>query len=74
MNPQMRMGNMNLEKSKKNCIKQTNMRFKNGTLENPKEYLWNCIMRFGKTLTAYWMVRDNPEINKVLIITHRPTL
>ncbi|SJX68666.1 Type II restriction endonuclease [Weissella confusa] len=35
--------------------------------------LWNAKMRFGKTLTAYKLVRDS-GFNKVLILTHRPVV
>lgn len=49
--------------------------FKKGTHDAPKEFLWNAIMRFGKTLTSYALIkRMEPEVKRVLIITHRPVV
>lgn len=49
--------------------------FKNGSVETPKKFLWNAIMRFGKTLTAYELIRQmGVDASKVLIITHRPVV
>lgn len=49
--------------------------FKRGTIEAPKEFLWNAIMRFGKTLTSYALIKKmDPEVKKALIITHRPVV
>lgn len=39
-----------------------------------KKFLLSAIMRYGKTITAYSMVKEHPEINTVLIITHRPVV
>lgn len=35
--------------------------------------LWNCKMRFGKTLTAYELVRSG-NFKKTIIVTHRPVV
>lgn len=64
--------------------------FKNATVENPKKFLWNAIMRFGKTLTAYKLVKEmyqrdqklveqdkldkDKAFKRVLILTHRPVV
>lgn len=49
--------------------------FKKGTHDAPKEFLWNAIMRFGKTLTSYGLIKEmEPEVKRVLIITHRPVV
>ena len=64
-----------LRPEQKAAVKQTLRVFKNGSLENPRRMLWNAKMRFGKTLTAYDLVRKMDErenIKRVLIITHRP--
>lgn len=42
--------------------------------DNPQgEFLWNAKPRFGKTLTAYDLVRKLDAVN-VLIVTNRPTI
>lgn len=63
--------------------------FKNATVENPKKFLWNAIMRFGKTLTAYKLVKemyqrdqklveqdklDKDKAFKRVLTTHRPVV
>lgn len=35
--------------------------------------LWNCKMRFGKTLTAYELVRKG-NYQKTIVVTHRPVV
>ena len=35
--------------------------------------LWDCKMRFGKTITAYSLVKQM-ELQKVLVVTHRPVV
>ena len=50
-------------------IKETVKKFKSGK----KAILWNAKMRFGKTATAFGVVK-NMEFIKVLIITHRPSV
>lgn len=41
--------------------------------ENKNKMLWNAKMRFGKTLTAYQLVKEE-NYNSVLILTHRPVV
>ena len=41
--------------------------------ENKKKMLWNAKMRFGKTLTAYQLVKEE-NYKSVLILTHRPVV
>ncbi len=39
--------------------------------------LWDCKMRFGKTITAYELIRQknqNGEFYKTIVITHRPAV
>lgn len=50
------------------AIKQTQKRFKTNN-----QFLWNAKMRFGKTLSALQVVREM-ELDKVLILTHRPVV
>lgn len=58
------------------AAKQTLKCFHNASFETPKRMLWNAKMRFGKTLTAYEVVKKLSEsdetFKRVLIITHRP--
>ena len=35
--------------------------------------LWNCKMRFGKTLTAYELIK-NGKYQKTIVVTHRPVV
>ena len=35
--------------------------------------LWNCKMRFGKTLTAYDLIRQG-NFQKTIVVTHRPVV
>lgn len=59
----------------KDAVNATLKVFNNGSVETPKKFLWNAIMRFGKTLTAYELIRQmDVDANKVLIITHRPVV
>lgn len=41
--------------------------------QNRKHFLWNAKMRFGKTSAAMQVAKEN-EMNKVLIVTHRPSV
>lgn len=50
------------------AISQTKKVFK-----NKKRMLWNAKMRFGKTLSALQVIKEN-KFNKTLIITHRPVV
>lgn len=38
-----------------------------------KDMLWDCKMRFGKTLTAYKLCQDM-KFQRILIVTHRPAV
>lgn len=38
-----------------------------------RRFLWDCKMRFGKTLSAYELVRQM-RLQKVLVVTHRPVV
>lgn len=43
------------------------------------EFLWNAKMRFGKTVSALWLIEklykdEKMRMNKVLILTHRPVV
>lgn len=51
-----------------NAINQTKKVFK-----NKKRMLWNAKMRFGKTLSALQVIKEN-KFKKTLIITHRPVV
>lgn len=48
------------------------------TIEIFKTYddmLWDCKMRFGKTVTAYEFIRQElPKYKKTIVITHRPAV
>ncbi len=37
------------------------------------DMLWNCKMRFGKTLTAYELIRTG-KYQKTIVVTHRPVV
>ena len=50
------------------AINVTEQQFKKGN-----RMLWNAKMRFGKTLTALQVVKDE-KYNKTLILTHRPVV
>ena len=50
------------------AVKKTKAGFKTG-----KKMLWNAKMRFGKTLTALNLVKEE-KYKKVLIMTHRPVV
>lgn len=63
-----------LRKEQEEAIKFTKKHFKDGSIKNPKQILWSAIMRFGKTLTTYETVKRSSDINKVLIVTHRPVV
>ena len=41
--------------------------------KNRKHFLWNAKMRFGKTSAAMQVAKEN-EMQKVLIVTHRPSV
>jgi len=50
------------------CIAKTRSVFKKGD-----RMLWDCKMRFGKTVTAYSLVAEM-KYQKVLVVTHRPAV
>lgn len=43
------------------------------TFKKKNDMLWNAKMRFGKTLTALELIKEN-KYKKVLIMTHRPVV
>lgn len=45
----------------------------NAIKKNRKHFLWNAKMRFGKTSAAMQVAREN-QMQKVLIVTHRPSV
>lgn len=57
-----------LRPEQENAVEQTQRVFK-----HKNRMLWNAKMRFGKTLTALQLVK-NEQFQKVLIITHRPVV
>lgn len=42
-------------------------------LKSYDEILWNCKMRYGKTITAYELIKRQ-GYQKVIVITHRPAV
>ena len=50
------------------CVNQTLRVFRK---EN--SMLWNCKMRFGKTVTAYALIKK-ADYQKVIVVTHRPVV
>lgn len=58
-----------LRQEQRDAVEQTCAYFKNGGTE----FLWNAKPRFGKTLTAYDLVR-RMGFTKVLIVTNRPSI
>lgn len=66
-----------LRDEQKDAVDCAARKFRKGSIDNPKRFLWNAIMRFGKTLTSYALVeklQDKDDIKKVLILTHRPVV
>jgi superfamily II DNA or RNA helicase len=67
--------NITLRSEQDAAVDATLKVFKKGSHDAPKEFLWNAIMRFGKTLTSYALIKKmDPEVQKALIITHRPVV
>ena len=56
------------------AVRRTKRVFQNGSVEKPKKFLWSAIMRFGKTLTSYKLIEELNDVQKVLIVTHRPVV
>lgn len=50
------------------CIAKTQRVFKSSD-----RMLWDCKMRFGKTVTAYSLVKEM-KYQKVIVVTHRPAV
>lgn len=63
-----------LRDEQKAAVKETLKVFRKGSIDDPKDFLWNAIMRFGKTLTTYALVKELDDVSKVLIMTHRPVV
>lgn len=57
-----------LREEQQECINKTKKVFQSGD-----RMLWDCKMRFGKTITAYSLVKQM-GIQKVLVVTHRPAV
>lgn len=57
-----------LRPEQENAVKQTQKVFR-----DKDRMLWNAKMRFGKTLTALQLVK-NEQFRRVLIMTHRPVV
>ena len=57
-----------LRDEQKACIAKTKKAFKNSD-----RMLWDCKMRFGKTVTAYSLVKEM-QYQKVIVVTHRPAV
>lgn len=57
-----------LRPEQENAVKQTQKVFR-----DKDRMLWNAKMRFGKTLTALQLVK-NEQFQRVLIMTHRPVV
>lgn len=57
-----------LRPEQQDAVNKTKLGFKSG-----QKMLWNAKMRFGKTLTALELVREQ-KYKKVLIMTHRPVV
>lgn len=57
-----------LRDEQKACVAKTKKVFKSSD-----RMLWDCKMRFGKTVTAYALVKEM-NYQKVLVVTHRPAV
>lgn len=57
-----------LRDEQKACVAKTKKVFKSSN-----RMLWDCKMRFGKTVTAYALVKEM-NYQKVLVVTHRPAV
>ncbi len=62
-------GEYNLRPKQAEAVQYTKEYFEDGGTE----YLWNAKPRFGKTLTAYDLIRQM-KLKKVLIVTNRPSI
>lgn len=70
-----RFESFSMRPEQKLAVEQTLQYFEQrGTDERePTEMLWNAKMRFGKTFTAYQLVR-RMQLKKVLVITYKPAV
>ena len=57
-----------LRDEQKSCVEKTKRVFLSGD-----RMLWDCKMRFGKTITAYSLIKEM-KYQKVLVVTHRPAV
>ncbi len=57
-----------LREEQSRCVEKTKTVFSYGD-----RMLWDCKMRFGKTVTAYALVKKM-NFQKVLVVTHRPAV
>lgn len=55
--------------NQRDAVDFTRMRFK-----KTNKVLWNAKMRFGKTVTALQLIREMPELKRILIFSHRPVV
>lgn len=61
-----------LRNEQEDCVDKTIKWFK-----NYDDVLWDCKMRFGKTVTAYELIRrmnEQGKFKKTIVITHRPAV
>lgn len=63
-----RLPAIKLREEQRECVVKTQDVFADGD-----RMLWDCKMRFGKTVTAYALVKKM-EFKKVLVVTHRPAV
>lgn len=54
------------------CVSFITSRYLSTRSQADRKGLMNCIMRFGKTLTALTAVAEIKEVQRVLVLTHRP--
>lgn len=59
---------LKLREEQSRCVDRTKTVFAHGD-----RMLWDCKMRFGKTVTAYALVREM-NFQKVIVVTHRPAV
>ncbi|NDO18065.1 DEAD/DEAH box helicase [Lachnospiraceae bacterium MD329] len=68
MEPYNKKKTIELRKEQDENVKKTIKIF-----ETYDEMLWNCKMRYGKTVTAYELIRRQ-NYQKVIVVTHRPAV
>ena len=69
VDPKQEHATYELRREQEEAVEKTKAYFEKGG----KEFLWNAKPRFGKTLTAYDLVR-RMGLMKVLIVTNRPSI